>query len=189
MTTGTTMGVTLVMARSAHVAALLLVAWMLAACAVPAPRGGMPVEAVVVVDPVEPVPTPLPAPAEEEQPPPAVPPEPAPTASAALALAAQSEQSLAAGDLRLAGLQLERALRIAPRDPQLWSRLAQVRLQQGDDQQAERMAERSLQLGTANRTLTLANWRIIATARERMGDTEGARRAHEEIQRLERSVG
>jgi len=181
-------GISAATIRGGRLAIALLAAAGLAACAVPAPRPGVPAETGVVVAPVDP----LPLPAEETPPAPpvpAVPEEPAPTAPAALALAAQSEQAVAAGDLRLAGLHLERALRIAPRDAGLWNRLAQVRLQQGEYEQAERMAERSLQLGSADRGLALANWRIIAAAREGIGDAEGARRALDEVRRLERALG
>ena len=170
-----------------RVPALLLVTAMLGACAVPASRPGMPPgtgAGAVVVDP-------LPG-AEAARPPEALPaptPEPPSIAPAALALAAQSDQARAEGNLRLAGLQLERALRIAPRDAGLWNRLAQVRLEQQEFQQAERMADRSLQLGSADRALSLSNWRIIARAREAVGDTEGARRALEEVRRLERALG
>ncbi|TVP79740.1 tetratricopeptide repeat protein [Thioalkalivibrio sp.] len=167
--------------------ALLLVTLMLGACAVPASRPGMPPDAgagAVVVDPL---------PGAEEVLPPAAVSEPAPDAvsiaPAALALAAQSDEARAEGNLRLAGLQLERALRIAPRDAGLWNRLAQVRLEQQEFQQAERMADRSLQLGSADRALSLSNWRIIARAREAVGDTEGARSALEEVRRLERALG
>ncbi len=180
-----TIGLSAVTSRAGCLAAVLPAFALLAACAVPAPRPEAPAQtgAVVVVPEVPP------SPREERPPAPAALPDPSHTATAALALAAQSDEAMAAGDLRLAGLQLERALRIAPRDAGLWSRLARVRLQQGAFQQAERMAQRSLQLGSADRGLALANWRIIAEARERMGDAEGARRALEEVQRLERALG
>lgn len=164
---------------------VLLLTALLGACAVPASRPGLPPDTGAVV--VAPLPQ-----AEEARPPAAVPdpvPEAPATAPAALALAAQSDQARAEGNLRLAGLQLERALRIAPRDAGLWNRLAQVRLEQQEFQQAERMADRSLQLGPADRALSLSNWRIIVRAREALGDTEGARRALEEVRRLERAVG
>lgn len=174
--------------------AVLLVAVLgLGACAVPAPRPVSlpppaaplpPAQPPVVLEPV-PAPEPRPAPAPE---PPAAP-APPPTAPAALALAAQSDQARESGDLRLAALQLERALRIAPRDPDLWHRMARVRLEQGDFLQAERMAERSLQLGAGDRALSLANWRVIARAREGMGDADGAQRAWDEVRRLESGVG
>lgn len=172
---------------AARILAVLLLTAMLGACAVPSSRPGLPPDtgtgAVVMA--------PLPE-AEETRPPEAVPdpvPEVPATAPAALALAAQSDQARAEGNLRLAGLQLERALRIAPRDAALWNRLAQVRLEQQEFQQAERMADRSLQLGSADRALSLSNWRIIVRAREGLGDAEGARRALEEVRRLERAVG
>ncbi|TVP84897.1 MAG: hypothetical protein EA347_10455 [Thioalkalivibrio sp.] len=176
-------GISALRDRAGRLVAVLPAALLLAACAVPAPRPDVPAETGVVV----PVPEVAPAPSEEAAP--TAPEEPAPTAAAALALAAQSDEAVAAGDLRLAGLQLERALRIAPRDAGLWNRLARVRLQQGEFQQAERMSERSLQLGSGDRGLALANWRIIAEAREHMGDAEGARRALDEVRLLERALG
>ncbi len=164
--------------------ALTLIALMVTACAVPAPRSG---------DPSAPLSTgqsegegPMIVAPPPEAAPPAV--TPAPSA-ATLTLAAQSEQSRAAGDLRLAGLQLERALRIAPRDPELWYQMARIRLEQGDPGQAERLAERSLQLGARDRVLALANWRLIARAREALGDAEGALRAREAIAQLESALG
>ncbi len=169
--------------RVGRLFAALPAAALLAACAVPAPRPDVPVETGVVI------PAPEIAPAEPEQAPPTAPSEPAPTATAALALAEQSDAALAAGDLRRAGLQLERALRIAPRDAGLWNRLARVRLQQGEFQQAERMSQRSLQLESSDHALALANWRVIAEARERMGDAAGAEQALDEVRRLERALG
>jgi hypothetical protein len=169
----------------------LLLPLMLVACAVPAPRSPLPQAPLPAPLPapatVEPIPVPAPVEPQVVRPPEPVPPPP--TAPAALTLAAQSDAARAAGDLRLAGQHLERALRIAPRDPELWHRLARVRLDQGEFQQAERMAERSLQLGPGDRVLVLANWRIIAAAREAMGDAEGARRALEEVRRLESGLG
>lgn len=178
--------------RAGRILTVLLLAGTLAACAVPAPRTApppFPMEPAVGAVVVDPLPEPEPPPPPAAPPEPAPAPEPAPTAPAALALAAQSEQARAEGNLRLAGQQLERALRIAPRDAGLWNRLAQVRLEQQEFQQAERMAERSLQIGAGDRELSLSNWRIIARAREALGDTEGARRAREEVQRLERALG
>ena len=170
-----------------RVLTVLLLTVMLGACAVPASRPGRPPDTGAGAGVVAPLPE-----AEGTRLPEAVP-DPAPeapaTTPAALALAAQSDQARAEGNLRLAGLQLERALRIAPRDAGLWNRLAQVRLEQQEFQQAERMADRSLQLGPADRALSLSNWRIIVRAREGMGDAEGARRALEEVRRLERAVG
>ena len=173
--------------RAAWTLAVLLLTAMLGACAVPASRPGLPPDTGAGALIAAPLPE-----AEGTLPPEAEPnpvPEVSATAPAALALAAQSDQARAEGNLRLAGIQLERALRIAPRDAGLWNRLAQVRLEQQEFQQAERMADRSLQLGAADRALSLSNWRIIVRAREGLGDSEGARRALEEVRRLERGIG
>jgi len=158
--------------------AAVLAAWFLAACAVPGPRGpapeapdgtDMPEAEPLVVEPEE-------EPRREE---PATPP-------AALALADRAETARADGELDRAAQQLERALRIAPRDAALWHRMAAVRLEQGRHQQAERMAQRSLQLdGDGDRALALENWRVIAAAREARGDDAGAAAARVEIRRLE----
>jgi cytochrome c-type biogenesis protein CcmH/NrfG len=167
---------------------VLLLPLLIVACASPAPR-----------PPPPPVPAPLPEPPVVQILPVPAPPElevittpapaPPPSVPAAMRLAEHSESAVVAGDLRLAALHLERALRIAPRDADLWHRLARVRLAQLEFEQAERMAERSLQLGAGDRRLALENWRIIAQAREALGDTAGARRAWDEVLRLESALG
>lgn len=166
---------------------VLLLPLLLAACATPVPRSSAPPQPLPDAPVVQPLPVPSPPELEVITDP--VPPAPPPSAPAALTLAQQSDAAVAAGDLRLAALHLERALRIAPRDADLWHRLAAVRLAQREFQQAERMAERSLQLNAGDRRLALDNWRIIAQARDAMGDTEGARRAWDEVRRLESALG
>ena len=168
---------------------VLLLPLLLAACATPVPRSPAPPQPVSLPDSPVVQPLPVPSPPELEVITDPVPPAPPPSAPAALSLAQQSDAAVAAGDLRLAALHLERALRIAPRDADLWHRLAAVRLAQLEFQQAERMAERSLQLNAGDRRLALENWRIIAQAREAMGDTEGARRARDEVRRRESVLG
>jgi len=69
---------------------------------------------------------------------------------------------------------LERALRIKPRNPHIWSRLAQVRFSQKRYQQAESLALRSNQYAGANSGLKRTNWLIIADARARSGNSAGA---------------
>lgn len=108
------------------------------------------------------------------------------TPGAALVLAEQARAARQAGNMARAGQRLERALRMAPRDAGLWHRMAVVRFEQGRYQQAERMAQRSLQLGAGGASaLALENWRVIAAAREALGDEAGAAAAREEIRRLE----
>ncbi len=79
---------------------------------------------------------------------------------------------------------LEKAIRMAPEDPVLWSRLAELRLQQRDFAVAENLASKSNALAGNQRLLRYRNWVIIAEARRRRGDEEGARQARTEAERL-----
>lgn len=99
--------------------------------------------------------------------------------TAVMALLNQAESQSAAGRMDEAGANLERALRIEPRNPVLWHELARVRLEQGQYRQAENMAAKSNMLAGANRDLQAKNWRIIGEARSRRGDHQGAREAFE----------
>lgn len=67
------------------------------------------------------------------------------------------------GQLDQGGATLERALRLAPRDTELWHRLAEVRLLQGKLEQAEAMATKSNQL-TDDPNLRARNDGLIAAA-------------------------
>ena len=79
---------------------------------------------------------------------------------------------------------LERALRLTPEDPVLWSRAAELRLRQGEFAVAENLAAKSNALAPDQRLLRYRNWLLIAEARERRGDTEGAQKARDEAERL-----
>ncbi len=79
---------------------------------------------------------------------------------------------------------LERALRVAPEDPVLWSRLAEMRLRQEDFAVAENLAAKSNALAGDQRLLRYRNWLLIAEARKRRGDEEGAREASEKAEGL-----
>jgi tetratricopeptide (TPR) repeat protein len=98
---------------------------------------------------------------------------------AVLALLNKAHGQAAAGRMDAAGANLERALRIEPRNPALWQELARVRLEQGQYRQAENLAAKSNALAGGSRYLQAANWRIIAEARSRRGDLQGARAAFE----------
>lgn len=170
-----------------------LVAFMilgLAGCAM-APRGdgGAP-----VID----APASTPAPSAPEQPRPGEPeaipsPATAPTPSTGRTVIAPStrpaaveglldsaRRQSAAGDQAAAAATLERALRIAPKDPLLWQRLATVRLAQGRWDLAEQMAAKSNSLAGDDRQFKADNWLLIANARQARGDSAGARRAREQ---------
>jgi hypothetical protein len=91
-----------------------------------------------------------------------------------LALLTTAQQQQAGGDLNGASSSLERAQRVAPREPQVLYRLAQVRMAQGDAAQAEQFARRGLTLANGRPDLQASLWGLIAQAREKQGDSAGA---------------
>ena len=96
-----------------------------------------------------------------------------------LALLTSAQQQQGSGDLDGASSSLERAQRIAPREPQVLYRLAEVRLAQGDAAQAEQLARRGLTYASGRPALQASLWGLIAQARERQGDPSGAAQARE----------
>ncbi|MBT8769469.1 tetratricopeptide repeat protein [Metapseudomonas boanensis] len=91
-----------------------------------------------------------------------------------LALLTTAQQQQGGGDLNGAAASLERAQRIAPREPQVLYRLAQVRLAQGDAPQAEQFARRALTYANGRPAMQASLWELIARARESQGDMAGA---------------
>ena len=120
---------------------------------------------VVLAGCAAPGPAPVESPKSEPTPPPVRPATRETTAVASLMDSAR--QDAAAGRLVNAAATLERALRIEPRNPRLWSELARVRLQQGEWAQAEQTALRSNSFAGNDSELRSDNARIIAAARER----------------------
>ncbi|HXH02222.1 MAG TPA: tetratricopeptide repeat protein [Candidatus Competibacteraceae bacterium] len=136
------------------------------------------------------------------QPQPVAPQQPAPApeqpmANAAPTPAAQGNQAVAAlldnaaksvnaGDLDKAAANLERALRIEPRNAGIWHDLAQVRLHQRKYQEAEALATKSNSFAGNNRDLQARNWRVIAAARRAAGDAAGADAAEAQASILKR---
>ena len=97
-----------------------------------------------------------------------------------LALLTTAQQQQGGGDLNGAASSLERAQRIAPREPQVLYRLAEVRLAQGDAAQAEQLARRGLTYAGGRAELQAGLWDLIAQARERQGDPQGAAQARQQ---------
>lgn len=91
-----------------------------------------------------------------------------------LALLTTAQQQQSSGDLNGASSSLERAQRVAPREPQVLYRLAQVRMAQGDAAQAEQFARRGLTFASGRPDLQASLWGLIAQAREKQGDPAGA---------------
>jgi Tfp pilus assembly protein PilF len=106
--------------------------------------------------------------------------------AAVVALVGQAHTDNLEGRLAAAAAGIERALRIEPRNPRLWRELAQLRLAQGEPEQAESLAVRANTLAGSDQRLRAANWRLIAEARSARGDVAGAQEAAERARQLER---
>lgn len=116
---------------------------------------------------------------------PAAPPMPNPISHAAepaagpapMVLLSRAQALANAGRSEEAAAFLERAIRIEPRNPWLWHRLAVLRLQEGQHALAIELAKRSNVLARGNRRLLAGNWLVIGKARAGLRDVEGAARA------------
>ncbi len=93
------------------------------------------------------------------------------------ALVQQAERQRQTGDFSGAAATLERALRLQSREGYLWNRLAHVRLEQGLATQAANLAARANDLSGDQENLKRDNWQVIANARQRAGDVQGAQDA------------
>lgn len=107
-------------------------------------------------------------------------PAPAPTRAPAIAeLLARAEQSSAQGQHDAARASLERAVKIAPRDAELWQKLAMVSYAQGDWAQAKSLAERSNSFAAPGSALAARNWTLIGNAELKLGNQSAAASAFE----------
>ncbi len=104
--------------------------------------------------------------------------------NAVMELVEEADTQSKAGNFAGAAATLERALRIEPRNPHLWNRLAHVRLQQERFEMAADLAAKSSALAGDNPGLKRDNWLIIAHARRSAGDTAGAAAAVREAKAL-----
>ena len=104
---------------------------------------------------------------------------------AVLSLVASAQAATTAGNLESASATLERALRIEGRNPYLWHELAQIRLQQGQHQQAAGLAAKSNAWAGGDNALRARNWRVIGEVRARSGDWEGAQNAFNKAEALQ----
>lgn len=80
---------------------------------------------------------------------------------------------------------IERALRMEPRNAELWSYLATIHFDQRHWRQSSEMASRSNSFAGDDKDLQARNWRIIARAREMSGDLDGATQAYSQATRIE----
>lgn len=96
---------------------------------------------------------------------------------AVVALLDTAQRQSSHGHPDRAAATLERAVKIEPRNARLWQQLARLRLQQGKWSLAENLASKSSALATNEPDIQIQNWRLIAEARGRQGDRQGADRA------------
>ncbi|MFW2366849.1 MAG: tetratricopeptide repeat protein [Desulforhopalus sp.] len=101
-----------------------------------------------------------------QQPLPAIVEQPRRPESIATNFSHQAEEYRQQGNLDMAASTLERGLRLAPKDPLLWSQLAEIRLQQKNYQQARRLAEKSSSLAGSNSSIIYKNNWIIDKSRQ-----------------------
>jgi Flp pilus assembly protein TadD len=103
----------------------------------------------------------------------AAPPPTAPEAGmnspAVVALLDEAEVYASRGDGDQAAATIERALRIEPKNPWLWHRLAVIRMQQGRYSEAIDLAARSSSLANGDARLIEGNQQVIDRSRAAMG--------------------
>lgn len=78
------------------------------------------------------------------------------------------------GRLDEAAAAIERALRLEPSAPALWTRLARVRLAEGLPEQAESLALKATTLSGGDGAEVRDAWAVVAEARTALGDPQGA---------------
>lgn len=92
-------------------------------------------------------------------------------------LLADADKSVRQGALNVAAATLERAVRIAPREAEVFNRLAGVRYKQKKWELAENLAKKSALLAEGNNALKKKNWLLIASICKQKGDHQGAKYA------------
>jgi Flp pilus assembly protein TadD len=85
-------------------------------------------------------------------------------AGATQALLAEARAARAAGSYSQASATIERALRIAPSDPQLWVELGEIELASGDPAQAATLARKALTLATDDSAVIADAQRLLRAA-------------------------
>lgn len=93
------------------------------------------------------------------------------------ALVVAANQNTQLGNVDVAAASIDRALKIEPRNPALYYKLALLRLKQAKPQEAEDLAKKSALLADKDKQLKKHSWLLIAHARELRRDYKGARQA------------
>ncbi|MCV6588836.1 MAG: tetratricopeptide repeat protein [Marinobacterium sp.] len=98
---------------------------------------------------------------------------------AVIALLGAAQQQRDRGSMRAAQSSLERALRISPRDPEVYYQLADLQRRQNNFRQAEQLALRGLEVASGKPGMQRSLWVLVSSARKSMGDMGGYRQALE----------
>ena len=104
--------------------------------------------------------------------------------SPALSLLGRAEAARQQGQPAAAERYLERALNIAPDSSWLYKELADLRLTEGAPRGAEGFALKALRLAPDHDDYRAGLWELVATARDRQGDSEGAGQARDKAAEL-----
>ena len=88
----------------------------------------------------------------------------------------QSERAAESGEIGTALVYTERAVRLDPRRADLWTRMAELTLADGDPDTAIRYANKALSLARDRVDWQREAWLVIADARESLGDADGCAR-------------
>lgn len=92
-------------------------------------------------------------------------------------LLAEADQLKAQGKVTQAVIQLQRAQRIAPREPKVYARLAALQLSLGKASRAEQLALKGLTLVPNKNGYQYYFWKLIGASRSHLGDSQGEAKA------------
>jgi len=114
------------------------------------------------------------------------------TGKAVLALLSKARQASTNGSFSKAESQLERALRIEPKNPALWLYMAKLRLFSKKPKEAINLAKKALALSSrasnisqsSRKKLQQDSWRVVAHAYQKLGNSEEAQKAQAKSQSL-----
>lgn len=88
------------------------------------------------------------------------------------------------GNVESATTTIERAIRIEPRNPTLFYKLALLRLKQSKPALAEDLAKKSALLAGNDKALKKHSWLLIGRARDMQNDPEGAKEARKKAEKF-----
>ena len=105
----------------------------------------------------------------------AVPEAPLPASDQAVVeqLLTEADQLKAQGKVTQAVIQLQRAQRIAPREPKVYARLAALQLSLGEASRAEQLALKGLTLVPNKKSYQYYFWKLIGASRSHLGNSQG----------------